>query len=422
LLPAAFASLLLISAACADSLRFTGATPALAVDHSAGLFSAIANRFDKPIFSPDYLEARRDLAGSALVPSRIFDDSSLWSTMPSSSTRWLYLAGSYANGHYRLGERRSLPTPIAPADTRHAVGLEQLSPSVYRWTTNVDMAIGSISAADVSMLIHGLLGAADGRTERDARADFASAFPRAAAAFGRGFRVDSLRLSGGSDGTTAVALTLGFDPDLMKRSFPKLAKYLDRYLGPAKYTFVLSDRAGARLFTVSGRDRQVTIRYRLRHGALVALTGPPRAWGDTLVLTSDLSLKVKLFTVGFRHLVTDFIINDAGHDRSWTVVAQHEPEWDLPLFTERLIRSPLRQPFEGAGARMEFFIRDSSGAQTLFGHQIRLDVRESAIVRFIGSLAAHAVNDLDTDVEAEEDRFLHEGFAALAADTRALPR
>jgi hypothetical protein len=152
----------------------------------------------------------------------------------------------------------------------------------------------------------------------------------------------------------------------------------------------------------------------------VSLTGAPRAWDDSLVLTSDVSLKVKLFTVGFHDLVTDFIINDAGHERSWTVVAKHEPQWDLPLFTERLIRSSLRQPFQGAGSRMEFFVRDSAGAQTLFGHEIRLDVQESAIVRFIGSLAAHAVNDLDSQVEVEEDRFLHEGFAALAADTRAL--
>lgn len=412
--------LLLTSAACADSLRQTGATPQLAADHSARLFSAIATRFEQPVFAPDYVRARRDLAASTLVPSRIFDDSSLWSEIPSANTRRLYLAGTFSDGHYRLAEGRSLVPPTQPADTRHDVELQQLSPAVYRWTTNVDMAIGDISAADVSNLIHGLLLSGEGRTERAARADFAAAFPRSAAAFGRGFQVDSLRLVPGPDGTTSVALTLGFRPDVMQRSFPRLAGYLDKYLGPAKYSFVLSDRAGARLFVMSGHDRQVTIRYRLQRGTLVSLAGTPRAWGDSLMLTSDVMLKVKLFSVGFHHLVTDFIINDAGHHRSWTVVARHEPDWDLPLFTERLIRAPLQQPFAGAGSRMEFFVRDSAGAQTLFGHEIRLDVQESAIVRFIGSLAAHAVGDLNPGVEAEEDRFLHEAFAALAADTRDL--
>jgi hypothetical protein len=41
-------------------------------------------------------------------------------------------------------------------------------------------------------------------------------------------------------------------------------------------------------------------------------------------------------------------------------------------------------------------------------------------MRFVGSLAAHAIGELDTRVETEEDRFLHDGFAALGADLRAL--
>lgn len=418
----ALGSTLLLAAACSDSLRSTGATPELAADHSAGVFNAVAIRFDQPILAPGYVQARRDLASSALVPSRIFDDSSLWSEMPSATSRALFLTGGFSDGHYRLVEGRSLSAPSAPADTRHAVVLQRLSPSVYRWTTDVDMAIGNISAADVSMLIHGLLRSADARSEREARADFAASFPRAAAAFGRGFQVDSLQLVPGPDGTTSVALTLGFRPEVMQRSFPRLAAYVDKYLGPAKYAFVLSEPSGARVFMMIGHDRQVTLRYRLQRGVPVTLDGAPRSWDDSLVLTSDLSLRVRLLTIGFHHLVTEFLINDAGHDRSWTVIARQEPKWDLPFLTERLLRAPLRQPFEGAGARMEFFVRDSAGAQTLFGHEIRLDVQESAIARFIGALAAHAVAELDPGVEAEEDQFLHEGFAALAEDTRELQK
>jgi hypothetical protein len=114
------------------------------------------------------------------------------------------------------------------------------------------------------------------------------------------------------------------------------------------------------------------------------------------------------------------VIADAGHDRSWTVVAQREPSWDLPMLTERLLRAPLHRPFEGAGSLFRMSVRDSGGAQSLFARRTRLDVQESAIMRFVGSLASHAVGDLNDKVEIEEDRFLRDGFVALQADTRAL--
>jgi hypothetical protein len=39
-------------------------------------------------------------------------------------------------------------------------------------------------------------------------------------------------------------------------------------------------------------------------------------------------------------------------------------------------------------------------------------------MRFLGSLASHAVGDLDTKVENEEHRFLSDGFVALRTDLR----
>src|SRR5262249_54869782 len=148
-------------------------------------------------------------------------------------------------------------------------------------------------------------------------------------------------------------------------------------------------------------------------GKLTTLAGPPRPWPDSLQLVSDVSLKVKLFTVGFRGLVSDFVISNTGHDRAWTIVSQREPKWDLPFITERLLRSPLRRPFEGAGAMMRFSVRDTAGGQTVLSRRMRLEVQESAIMRFIGGLAAHALGDLDARVEAEEDRFIRDGFVAL---------
>jgi hypothetical protein len=334
--------------------------------------------------------------------------------------RLLYVSGTATSGRYRLEPRPALTPPTRPGDTRHTIALESLTPSVYRWDTNVELAIGGISAQEVSVLLSTLFCAAEGKTERELRDDYRAAFPRATAAFGRGFSIDSLRVTPSAGGATSVVLTGGFHPELMRGAYPAFAGYLDKYLGPAKYHFALADRSGAALLDVEGHDRSMTIRYRVRQGQLVSLLGAPRPWGDSLVLTSDISLKVKVFTVGFHKLITDVVISDVGHDRGWTIIAQHEPSWDLPMLTERLLRAPLHRPFEGAGSMFRVAVRDSAGMQSVFARRTRLDVQESAIMRFVGSLASHAVGDLNEKVEIEEDRFLHDGFVALQADTRAL--
>jgi hypothetical protein len=389
------------------------------------MIEGAAARFAPNDFGPKYKSARVKLAQSALVPSRIFDDTSVWDARPSPSVRYLYVAGTAVDGRYALESRPSLTPPAKPGDTRHSVMLEQLESSVFRWDTRVDLAIGSITAEDMSNLISLLLRAPEGRTEAALREDYRLAFPRAMAAFGKGFSIDSLHVAPSGQGATSVTIRIGFHPELMKPAYPELTKYLDKYLGPAKYRLALAERGGGpALMEIVGRDRSMTMRYRIQQGKLVSLTGAPRPWADTLQLTADVSLKVKIFTVGFHNLVSDFVISNSGHDRGWTVVAQHEPDWDLPFITERLIRSPLRRPFEGQGSLLRLGVEDATGtgptAQSIFSRHTRLAVQESAIMRFIGSLASHAVGDLDERVEIEEHRFIHDGLEALAADVRAL--
>ena len=403
--------------ACSDTFRAVGPSPAIAEAHADQLFEAVAARFNQVELSPKYDADRVRLAQSALVPSRIFNDDAVWETRPTPTTRLLYVSGNTVDGHYRLETRPALNPPARPGDSRHVVGLEQTG-SAYRWDTKVDLAIGAISAEEMSVLVTTLFAAAEGRTEHEVRDDYRAAFPRATAAFGRGFSVDSLRIAPGGAGTTSVTITVGFHSELLHPAYPAFADYLDKYLGPAKYRFVLADRGGVLLLDAVGHDRMVTLRYRVQQGKLTSLFGPPRPWPDSLQLTSDVSLKVRMFTVGFHNLLTDFIVSNTGRDRGWTIVAQHEPKWDLPFITERLIRSPLRRPFEGAGALFRMSVRDSTGAQSTFTRRVRVDVQESAISRFIGSLASHAVGDLDNKVELEEYRFWHEGFGALQADLR----
>jgi len=410
--------------ACADTFRGLGPTPPVAEARANELFESIAARFDRVELEPKFEQARLRLAQAALVPSRVFSDSSVWSIMPNSTTRTLFARGETDDktARYRI-ETRPSPMPIVRgADTRHTIQLRSLEPDVYRWDTDVEMGVGSISAAEVSNLFVALFRVAEGRTEAQLREDYRAAFPRTSAAFGRGFAIDSLHLAAAAGGGTSVSITAGFHPEAMQGAYPALAKYLEKYLGPAKYHFVLADKNGTTLLDATGRDRFVTFRYRIAEGRLAPLTGPLKPWSDTLRLTSDIKMKVKLFHVGFRQLVTDFVISNVGHERAISIIAQHEPEWELPLVTERLIRTPLHRPFLGQGALFQLSVRDTAGAQTVFARRARFDVQESTIARFLGSLAGRMMSDLDATVEAEEDKFLHDGFVAMQADLKTVAR
>ena len=67
-----------------------------------------------------------------------------------------------------------------------------------------------------------------------------------------------------------------------------------------------------------------------------------------------------------------------------------------------------------------FAVRDTAGGQTVLSRRTRLDVQESAIMRFLGSLAGTRDRGPGWRVEQEEDRFIHDGFVALQADLRGL--
>jgi hypothetical protein len=405
---------------CSDTLLSAGATPAQAETSADELFQAFAARFNSVELAPKYANARIRLAQSALVPSKIFNDSAVWELQPSAKERVLLVNGVTApNGHYRLESHPTLSAPQRPGDTRHLISLEQTGDSKFRWNTTVELAVGSITAENVSVLLSTLLAAPQSRTEGELRQDYRAAVPRTTALLSHGFAIDTLRVTPGPSGTASVMMTLSFRPDLMKPVYPALAGYLDKYLGPAKYHFAFADRAGAPVFDVVGRDRAMTIRYRLQAGKLTTLAGVPKPWPDTLQLTADVSLKVKIFTVGFKSLLTDVVIDSEGHERGYAFLSKHEPDWDLPFITERLIRSPLRHPFEGDGALFRMVIHDSAGTQSTLGRHVRLNVQESAIMRFIGSLASHAMGDLDAKVEADEDRFIRDLFTALQADLKA---
>jgi hypothetical protein len=406
--------------ACRQALRGLGTNTATLEHNADALFGAMVVRYTQVARDPKYELARNQLNRSALVPSRVFDDSTIWSSMPSPVLRALFVQGAPVEGHYLLASRSTVTRPAQLGESRHIITLARLSPNEFVWDTQVDFGLGTVSAAEVGALTTALLGSAERATEGELRADYRAAAPRAAAVMAALFSIDSIKVTPFSDGTSDVNLTIGLHTDGLKSRYPAFADYVAKYANPAHYRLSLTDRSGAIWFDVRGADRQLSIHYRSTQGRLVPLYGAPRTRPDALELHVDFTTKLKLFTVGLQNLVTDFYITETPHERAWTMIARREPEWRLPLITEHLIRTPLRRPFEGTGVIFHLGVRDSADGQTLLERRAHATVQESAILRFLNSLGSGAMSDLADRTEREEEQFLREVFVALEADARAL--
>jgi hypothetical protein len=337
----------------------------------------------------------------------------------SPTIRALWARGSLTDRGYRfeVAERGPL---LHLADTRHVITLRRLGDGEYQWTTGVDFAIGSLTAADAAAMLEMLLTAGHERGANALRLGARAAFPRTGVVLSKLFSIDSLSLRPGPQGTTTVTMLVGIHAENLRRTAPHFADYVARYVENSRYRFLVTDRSGAPFFEIVGADRKLTIRYRSRADGLVTFLGPPRPMPDSLRLLSDLSMKVKMFDVGWHNLVTDFTISRGDRSRSWLFVARTEPEWDLPLVTARLIRTPLRRPFQGPGSSFEVAVIDSAGGQTILARRARMEVKESAILRFLSSLVSRIFDDLDAAVEREEAEFVRELMTAFQQDARAI--
>lgn len=407
-------------ASCSNAVRAFGSTTISARAHADALFTAFADRFTDVVRNRKYDVAREKLARSAFVPSRVFDDTAVWTGAPSAASRTLLIRGDLADGHYHLDALPTVPLPQHAGDSRHAITLTRTDGKVYTWDTTVEFGVGELTANDVGDIFDALFATADGGSERELRADYRAAFPHTASVLGQLFSVDSLRPTRLGDGSTILSVGFTAHPQQLRDRFPAFAQYLSKYLLPTRYRFTLTDAGGAPWFELAALDGLTTLRFRELHGHLVPLTGAARPMPDTLHLKVDLALKVRMFTIGMHDLDMDFYVTHAAHERAWTMVARREPQWDLPLATERLLRAPLRRPFQGVGAIFRLDVRDADGGQTLLTRYSHLSVEESAIMRFIGSLGAHAVGDFSDRSEREEAIFLREAFLALDADARGL--
>ena len=413
---AGLASFLLLNATgCKASIDAFGSTPAYARHVADNAFAAFAYRFYDVRRDPSFARARELMGKLALIPSGLYKDSTLWNVTAPDSSHTLLVSATFINNHYTYTTSPQAPHPRAIGDQRHALNLKWLGGGDYQWFTTVNHAIGTVKPDAAAAAIVATLTAAENRTADNALADAGSMFPETARHLSKLFNLDSLRTTH-AGGATITTLSVSFRPEGLRPRYTFFADFVAKYITPAIYHVQLTDRDGRQFFDAIGSDGRVTFRVRSRNHQLVALSGAPAPMPDSLLLLVDVSMKWKMFRVGFRNLVGDFTIEKSEHRRAWAMRFRQEPSWQFPLAVDKLIKVPLRKPFAGRGAELTLGVRDDLGAQTISERHTRFVVSESAIMRWLGGLGASAFSEFSGRTELEENLFLYETFEALRKD------
>ena len=230
------------------------------------------------------------------------------------------------------------------------------------------------------------------------------------------FSLDTVRVTPLADRSSAVLVRFRMQPERLKSTRPNFAKYLDKYVAPARYRLRLQDGRGATWLDAAASNNVFTVSYRVRANELLALTGVARPLPDSLQVAVDFSAKFMIFRVGVSRLVGDFTFVRTDAERGWMMRFRREPDWHFPLAVNHLIRTSLRHPFEGDGMTLRVSIRDGASSQSLLSREARLGVQESAIVRWLGGLGNSAMSDFAGRAEAEENRYVFEVLSALRGD------
>jgi hypothetical protein len=128
------------------------------------------------------------------------------------------------------------------------------------------------------------------------------------------------------------------------------------------------------------------------------------------------SVKSGVFRVGVENLVADVALVHTPRERGFRAMFAREPDWQLPFMVKPLLRAPLRRPFQDEGALFSMSLRETAEGVTLVDREFRLTVRESWIVRWLGSFGAGMTSVFRAGAEAEADRFMGECLWALRDD------
>ena len=380
---------------------------------------ALADRFGTVELSPVVARARPRLTRYSTTPSRLIDDKDLW-TSRGESERILEIAGARRDGRYTLFHHLGAPAPRAPGEARHTMRLHILGDDEFRWTSVDELALGPVTVSDLDRALTSIFLAAERGDAATARLATGEAFPRASASLSRMFVIDSLGTSRAPDGATSVILGLGLRPGRAGRSFEALGDYARKYWVPIRWRMSVEDSLGARWGDFTKRDSSIVLRFRVKDGSLTPMDSATHRMGSGVRLTVDASVKVGPFRVGVRDLAVRALRLTSPNQLALAFRFPAEPDWQLPPLVARLLRSPLRRPFEGSGALMRYGVRTeahpSGDTLSTVWRDIDITVRESGILRFFGRLGGTALGDFRAGAEKEAERLWEESLRGLASD------
>lgn len=383
-------------------------------------FYSIGSRFTSIQRPAKMIRARAQFGHYALTPSGVYNDTSIWLATGPDSARIFGNEGYFSVDRYIVLPRLSNAPPDALTESREIIRLRKLSESEYEWFTNVDVALGRIPARNITDVLAAALDAGERKTPAAIRADYTTNFPRTVAALGRLFSLDTLRATLDGEGATTYELAIRLTPEILKASMPHYAAYIDKYISKGRYRITLTDKTGIRWFDASAANYYVHFKVRSKNGHFAPLEGTVRPMPEALTINIDLAMKILIFTVGWNDMIGEFNVINTPHERGWAMRFAREPEWRLPPAVGRLLKSPLRRPFQGQGIPVRISIRDNPGSQTLLNRRGTLVVQESGILRFLNRLSGTAVGDFLGPAERQANRFNADAFRALRADIAAI--
>jgi hypothetical protein len=412
----ALVALVASSSACREAPLGFGPTPAAARQNAEELFAATSWRFTNIQRTPKTAYIRRHLGSGALIPSRVFADTGIWTSGEGDSVRVTQYSGFFNAGRYHLAVRNPPDQLERIADSYHSTRLRRIGRDDYAWNTTADFVVGRMPPDGLGAVVSRALRAAEEKGAAGVRSDYRSSFPRTMTALGRLYTLDSLRVVRDAEGASTITLTIAADPDRLRRTHAALADYLKKYLDRTEARALFTDRRGTPWAELSVKDQRLNVRVRSRNGQLAPLEGPVRPLPEQLVLRTDFKTRIMLFDIGWNNLVTDMTITRTAGDQAWQFRSTREPEWVLPPLTQRFIRTPLRRPFIGPGVNFRVGFRALPNGQTSLYRRGFLQVQESGIIRFLGRLSGQAMGDFYGKSEMDENSFNGDAFAALRAD------
>jgi hypothetical protein len=403
---------------CSEAVRGLGSDRDAGRRHADELLTSLSARFGPTYRDPVFDSIRPVLARYALVPSRIFDATALW-TRIQGETRGIGFRGQRVGGQYRMSVDGNPPAPAAVADYRGEFRLERLREDEFEWMVREELAVGAASPAELAGALTVLFRAAESAGASDVASLLRAEMPRTAAALGRLMTLDGVGVQREPAGGVTVTLTASLHPDGIRSFAPRYAHYLDDVVMPTRFVASASDETGTRWWEASFTDGRLALRLRVHGGDLAPLAGTPRPIPERLHVRMSGSSKTGFLRSGFHDLDVAVELVTRSDEKGFVARFAKPPAWDLPFLVPLLLRSALRRPFEGDGAFLSFAARAGAPGPTLLTRHYRVAVRENWLLRWFGGYAAGAVNSYRLG-EAEADRFNAEAILAVREDALAL--